>query len=371
MSVAHHHGLLPANRYVINHDIMNCTAEGVAGNHLYSARALGMSEPWDLIQLHPTLKPLFATIKRHYHKIGLPFSENVIWDLDLNQLGAHIGFEPSVFYFGPHECRYWGDRAWLEAVEYINSKNNFMMLAKQLGVEVPVTECFLQVSDITEFDIQRFQYPCYLKAAVSVAGVGIYRCADSAGMKLAIGQFEPDVPVQVQEEVDAVSFLNLQYHVVAGQAHHLAATEQILDGYAHQGNRCPASFEPWHIVDPMADWLVQRGMKGIFAFDVAVVQTDRGLRFSAIECNPRFNGASYPTSIAQKLDIPEWNAVTLATSHRTLEDIDLLGLEYNHRNGEGVIMVNWGTVLVGKVMFLIAGSEERQDDLLMELKSRL
>ena len=371
MSVAHQHGLLPANRYVINHDIMNCTADGVAGNHLYSGRALGLSEPWDIIQLHPSLKPLYATIKRHYHKIGLTFSESVIWDLNLHELGAHIGFEPSVFFFGPHECRYWGDRSWLDTVDYINSKNNFMTLAKQLGVEVPMTECFSKLSDITGSDIERFQYPCYLKAAVSVSGVGIYRCDDSKEMKQAIGEFTQDVPVQVQEEVEAVCFLNLQYHVIRGQAHHLAATEQILDGFAHQGNRFPASFEPWHIVDPMADWLVQEGMKGIFAFDVAVVQTDHGLRFCAIECNPRFNGASYPTSIAQKLDIPEWSAVTMPTVCRTLEEIDLLGLEYNHRQGEGIILVNWGTILVGKLVFLLAGSEEKQAELLMELKSRL
>jgi hypothetical protein len=175
----------------------------------------------------------------------------------------------------------------------------------------------------------------------------------------------------VQEEVLAESFLNLQYHVTNGEAHHLAATEQILDGFAHQGNCFPASYEPWHIVDPMAEWLVQQGIKGIFAFDVAVVQTDRGLRFTAIECNPRFNGASYPTAIAQKLDIPEWSAVSLSTGYRSLEQIDMLGLEYNHRTGQGIILVNWGTVQVGKLMFLLAGSEERQADLLMELKARL
>jgi hypothetical protein len=350
---------------------MNCTAEGVAGNRLYSGRALGLSEPWDIIQLHPQLEPLFPIIKKHYHRIGLSFSENVIWDLNLKEIGAHIGYEPSVFYFGPNECCYWGDSQWLDTAEYINSKNNFMTLAKQLGVDVPITECFARVGDITSADIERFVYPCYLKAAVSVAGVGIYRCDDGTAMRKAINSFDWYTPVQVQEEIVAESFLNIQYHVSNGVSHHLAITEQILDGFVHQGNRFPASHEPWHIVDPMANWLAEKGMKGIFAFDIAIVQTERGLRFPAIECNPRFNGASYPTSIAQKLDIPEWSAVTLSTDHRHLKDVDLLGLEYNHRTGEGVIMVNWGTVLVGKLMFLIAGSEERQSELLLELQSRL
>lgn len=371
MSVAYQHGLLPANRYVINHDIMNCTADGVTGNHLYSGRALGISEPWDIIQLHPDLEPLFPYIARHYQDIGLSFSGNVIWNLDPAELGAHIGFEPSVFYFGPHERRYWGDDKWLDIVEFINSKNNFMRVARELRMDVPETECFERLSDITPSHIEHFTYPCYLKAAVSVSGVGIYRCENKADMKRSIALYEEDIPVQVQTEVRAVSFLNMQYRVLNGKAVHLKVSEQILHGFAHQGNRVPASHEPWHITDPMAEWLVHHGMKGIFAFDVAIVQTEYGLRFAAIECNPRFNGASYPTLIAYKRDIPEWSAVSLATQYRTLKDIDLSGLQYDHSKGEGVILVNWGTVLVGKLVVLVAGSQEIQQRLLLELKSRL
>lgn len=69
-------------------------------------------------------------------------------------------------------------------------------------------------------------------------------------------------------------------------------------------------------------------MKGIFAFDVAVVQTDKGLRFPAIECNPRFNGATYPTLIAQKLGIREWSAFACATQQRDLEDIDISDIAF-------------------------------------------
>ena len=41
MSGEHSHGYLPAGRYIVNHDIMRCTADGVVGNDLYSGRALG------------------------------------------------------------------------------------------------------------------------------------------------------------------------------------------------------------------------------------------------------------------------------------------------------------------------------------------
>ena len=97
--------------------------------------------------------------------------------------------------------------------------------------------------------------------------------------------------------------------VIGNQVIRLAASEQIPHGFTHQGNRAPASHEPWDAVEPMAQGPKYQGMKGIFAIDVAVVQAQRGLRFPAIECNPGCNGATYPSMIAQKLDIPEWSAV--------------------------------------------------------------
>ena len=372
MSAAIDHGYLPTGKYVINHDIMNCTAGSVAGNYLYSGRALGLSEPWDIIQLHPQLKPLWGDITDHYKRIGLSHSENVIWDVGLKELGSHINHHPSVFYYGPNECRYWGDQDWLYAVEHINSKNNFIALAYDLGVDVPVTLCFDSVEYINIRKVlQRMNYPLYLKAAVSVAGVGIYRCENKHELFEAMSKFNSGVPVQIQEEIKTTTFLNLQYRIVGNDVLRLAASEQILDGCAHQGNRFPASHEPWRIVEPMAHWLKDNGMKGIFAFDVAVVQTDRGLRFPAIECNPRFNGASYPTMIAQKLDIPEWSAITLHARDRNLANLDLSGIEFDMKTGEGVIIVNWGTVLVGKLVILIAGSKTCQQNLEAELTARL
>jgi len=371
MSIGAGHGYLSSGRYIVNHDIMRCTADGVVGNHLYSGRALGLTEPDDYIQLNPQLKPLWRDITRHYRRIGLSHSENVIWDVDICELGLHKGFTPSVFYFGPQEARVWKDSAWVETVEYINSKNNFMALAEKLGIDVPQTRCYNSINEISELEIVSLNMPCYLKAAISVSGVGIYRCANREELRDAINKFDTNVPVQVQEEINTGVFLNMQYRVTGNRLLRLAASEQILDGCAHQGNRFPSNYEPWDAIEPMAQWLRDRGMKGIFAFDVAVVDTPDGLRFPAIECNPRFNGASYPTIIAQKLDIPEWTARSFTTRHRKLSDIDLSGIEYDMKTGEGVVIVNWGTLLEGKLVLLLAGSAEYQDALFNELKHRL
>ena len=371
MSAVLAHSYRPVGKYILNHDIMSATADGVVGNHLYSGRALGISSPQDIIQLHPDLHPLWTDILGHYRRIGLSHTEDVLWDLDLRELGAHINHQPSVFYFGPRESVYWGDNAWLQAVEYINSKNNFMALAEQLGVEVPRTLCFDSVTSIDSDAVGEMTFPCYIKAAVSVSGVGIYRCEDAAALKKAMSCFADDVPVQLQEELVTGTFLNLQYLVTDDMAIRLAASEQLLEGPAHQGNRMPVSIEPWAAVDVMADWLVERGMKGVFAFDVAVLESETGIRCPVIECNPRFNGASYPTLIAQKLGITSWSAVNMQTRHRTLADIDLGDIEYDDRTGEGAIIVNWGTVLAGKLMILMAGSRDYQDALQVELEARL
>ncbi|MCB2262043.1 MAG: ATP-grasp domain-containing protein [Candidatus Thiosymbion ectosymbiont of Robbea hypermnestra] len=361
--------LMPAR--IVNHDIMGCTAEGVVGNYLYSGRALGLTEPGDLLQLHPELRSQWSYIRDHYRRVGISHTEQIIWDVGQDALARYPEREVSVFYFGTDEHRVRPDAAWFRAVDFINSKNNFISLADRLGVPVPETLCFAQASDITPRRIATFPYPCYLKAAVSVSGVGIYRCGDSTELRAAIGRFEPGVPVQLQQEVATDCFLNLQYRITAYGLERLTATEQILDGCAHQGNRFPASHEPWERVEPMAKWLYREGMQGLFAFDVAVVQEKERTDYLVIECNPRFNGASYPTLIAHKLELGHWQARAFATRHRSLTFLELTDIEYNPRRGEGVILVNWGPILVGKTLFLIAGPEAAQQRLTWELQRRL
>jgi len=370
-AIALEQDLAPTPKIIHNHDIMHCTADGVVGNHLYSGRALGITQPWDKIQLHSDLKPLWNDITEHYDRIGLKHTRDVLWFLNSKQLGSHIGYKPSVFFFGPNEYENWGDFRWYNAVSFINSKNNFMQLATALGVDTPKTLCFDSISEVTSSKLEKVSYPCYLKAAISVAGVGIYRCLDEKELLVNLKKFSPQTPIQIQEEIQSNIFLNLQYRIINKTVYRLAASEQILNGYTHQGNRMPSSFEPWDQVDPMALWLKNNGMKGIFAFDLAVVKTDKGYRFPAIECNPRYNGASYPTLIAQKLGISEWSALTFDTEARDLSELDLSGIEYDRETGEGAILVNWGTILEGKLAILLAGPRPYQEALEQELYARL
>lgn len=69
--------------------------------------------------------------------------------------------------------------------------------------------------------------------------------------------------------------------------------------------------------------MVGNGMQGVFAFDIAVIDRPNGVEYLAIECNPRFNGASYPTAIAHKFGITHWMSRLFYTDHRSLRDLNL------------------------------------------------
>lgn len=366
---------------IFNHDIMHCTNDAVEGNYLYSGRVLGSTEPDDLIQLHPDLQPQWDIITAHYDRVGLTYSHHPIWDLSFDHLRLHPEYGVSVFIFGDalhgdDDDAHWfrdRNRKWQDTVEYINSKNDFIDLANKLKVPVPVTLCFEDKADCDLQDKQNpIPYPCYFKPAISVDGAGIYRCENETELKAAWAKLPPQISFQIQQEVVASTFLNMQYQVFDGEAKPYASTEQILRGFAHNGNRYPTPHQPWEMMQPMADWLVEQGIKGIFAFDVAVVPDNSGgCAYYAIECNPRFNGASYPTGIAKKLNIESWAGENFDTVYRSLGDIDLSGLEYDRDRGTGAIIVNWGSILVGKLSILMAGTIEQQEALREKLNLRL
>ncbi|MEO0739910.1 MAG: ATP-grasp domain-containing protein, partial [Cyanobacteria bacterium J06649_12] len=96
-----------------------------------------------------------------------------------------------------------------------------------------------------------------------------------------------------------------------------------------------------------------------------------GVRYLAIECNPRFNGSSYPTLVAHRMEISCWSSATYKTPWRSLQNVDLTDLTFDSTQGRGVILINWGTIKVGEISVLLAGSPVEQFVLDQELKARL
>lgn len=351
------------------HDILNCTHEEVSANHLYSGRGLGVTLPEDIIFIHPLLKPEWDDICAHYRRIGLEHTQNVVWDISYQRLAEYPNARACVFYFDESIHAHYPDEAWMKTVDFMNSKNNFIAISEELGVPVPVTKCFDCHTKVTDLD--ELPYPCYAKAAISVSGIGIYRCENRQELEQALEKFEDGVPVQIQEEILADTFLNMQYQIEDGKLQRYVCSEQVLDGYQHLGNRYPACSEPWEVIEPVAEWMLEQGMQGVFAMDVGVVKGEGGDRYVPIECNPRFNGASYPSAIAEKLGLESWFAKQTNTSHRRLSDIDLNGLEYDPQTRKGVIIFNWGCISEGKIGFLISGNDAEIEAFDSELAQRL
>lgn len=364
---------LEISKVIFNHDIMTCTDDSVTGNYLYSGRALGLTNHNDMIQLHPDLESQWSSIVEHYARIGLKHTYKVIWNVNFDILTDYSEYDLSVFIFDEYVNKTRPNTKFLQTVNALNSKNSFMKIANQLNIPVPQTFCYQSKNDI--YDLSLYPYPCYAKAAISVSGAGIYRCENSAKLAWALDQFDETVPLQIQEEIKTKVFLNMQYEITDEAAKPYAITEQILQGYVHQGNCYPSKYEKsWEDFNPLAEWMYQQGMKGIVAFDVAVVEEPQSnqLRFVAIECNPRFNGASYPSAIAKKLNINQWCSHIIQTKYRSLKQIDLTDIEFSPSTGKGIIIVNWGSILVGKLGIMIAAETiSEQSKLKQQLKERI
>lgn len=359
---------------IFNHDIMMSTLDSARGIHLFSGRAIALSHPGDKVQLHPDLATDWPAIQEHYERVGLAHGQDIVWNVDFDELIQQTSDQISVYFFGhafQHEehCAQLLrdlDSRWYQTVQYMNSKNNFVELADRLDVPVPSTECFNHRKELG--NLEAFSYPCYVKLAVSDHGVGIVRCENSEDLLEAIEEFPHNKPFQVQAEIQASAFLNLQYRVTPQGLEQILVSEQILDGCVHGGNRYPTLHQPWHIVDPMAKWMYDQGMKGTFGFDVAVVETPEGPKYLAIECNPRFNGSSYPTAISERLEIETWCSETVYTDCRQLADLDMTELEFDPITKTGVVLVNWGTIQAGKLTVLLAGSPEQQTNLSQRMR---
>ena len=363
------HGFLSSGKYIFNHGIAHSSDSGFVDNEFNSAQALGITESWDQIQLHPDLKPHWEAITRHYRRINLNHSCKVIWDMSRRHLGGHIGYEPSVFYYGKNEHQYWGDKKWLSTVNYINCRNNFIALAKELGVHVPKTVCFNRISEIDFDKLKDIGYPCYLKSTTS--NIKSYRCHSKAELIQAMKQFSNTKPVQVQAEINPLSIINLQYRVTENDVIRLAAIEYVPHTLSYKAYRVPAIHKPWRTVETLAYWLKEMGMQGIFSFKVAVVKTEFGLSYSVLKCTPHFKEVTYPALISQKLDIPEWMTLKISTKFNQLDDINIQDIEFNHQTSEGVIIVNWGGITNGELTLMLAGTEAHQKILAAKLEARL
>ena len=339
-------------------DIEDDFFDGIAA---HSGRAYALTNQRDTIMLPPSLKADFPYIRQHYRRIGLYTTDNIIWSYDHNHQAARelrLSHSYDTFLYNKAAHAVVKNGPLLEAVSLFDDKNRFMNWCTAHDFPTPRTDTYqpgqrpIRTSDS--------EGPWYVKEAISTNGMGVSR-ADT--WKDVMEVSDPMlVNYQVQEAIDADIFLNVQYFGnITGVATHIATTEQVLNGMKHIGNRYPASFDPRLVTNDVAQEAVHFNLRGVFAFDVAI--TPQG-KVYIIECNPRPNGATYPTGVTQRLSTQcGWTSIKLTgLNGLSLKRFDLKRFEFNPKTKTGLVVTLWGSPDVIGVVAI--GTKTQQDVLL-------
>ncbi len=366
--------------------------DGVLG---YESRALALGGADDVVILDPSLKGDFSAICEHYGRCKLSHCGEVVWSSTPDVLSDFAGaYEISVFLHTRELLPYTKDEERLKAVEFFVSKNNSIRWAREHETLTPETlfsNCGLCGKKCGQSS-SCLPLPVVVKPDESDSGVGIEQCKTQKEFKRAIANirdlFGPQAKFQVQESLpEDTTFLNLQFYGRDDTAEFVELTEQIMKGHAHFGNSTVDDKSPFWaaatIFAPLAKTMARKGLRGIFGLDVAAVPNSFGLgegtiEFYFVECNPRWNGASYPTRIAdlRKLNVPNWSATYVNFSAGTsakdlIKQLRKRGLEYNPQNKVGVVIFNWGPISSGKAGVMLIGSTEEQRALRQELSKAI
>ena len=345
--------------------------QNLPGVPVYAARVFASTHPQDVVVLPKETKDYYPWIQEHYDRIGLPVAREVVFG-GHDEVRRYPNHDLSVFYFGEAENAVRPDRRWRETAEYLNSKNNIVMLCQELGVGTPRTACISRPvgQDVDLVGLGQ-TFPFYVKVALSASGFGVWRCEGPEDFNKVVSRLR--VPYQVQEALpEGTKFLNVQYETgPQGSPVRGPITFQVLQGNTHSGNSFPTPYDAADIhavCDPVAKWATEHGMRGVFAFDVAATPDGK---FLLIECNPRWNGASYYSRVADKLGVSQWQSLNTGFKYRTFEGLHLpTGLAFSRAHGEGIIIVNWGCAGEGKLGIFVAGQPESRKELIVEFTER-
>lgn len=338
------------------------------GLALYAGRVFALSRTQDVVQLHKDLRPHMPWVKRHYSQAGIDVARAIIWDDSFSHVNMYGQMELSVFYFGEKAHAVRPDDRWFNTTRLFNSKNHFINTCQSIGIPTPQTKLYNSKCELG--DLNEMQYPLFFKLDVAVAGLGVMKCHCPKDLINALELIDVQQAFQIQEALaPSYVFKNVQFEVEAGELSFLALSDQLFDGFSHAGNRFyqqELSRDAQSAAQKLALYLYESGMKGVFAFDIAV---DHRGDFRFIECNPRYNGATYPTKVARRLGIHQWTSVSLKTPFTSFDQVSFSkDVQYDPEKKRGALVINWGTISKGDVGILLAGSQSEQACLHQELK---
>lgn len=330
---------------------------------LNSARALAIAVAGDRLQLDPRLKnETFPFLQEHLGEFGLATEAEIIWSVD-----PKVAMEYPKHYLSPYSFveafnAVRPDDRRRFATRMANDKNAFIAFCEAHGYPVPKTISSNRYAEPGTF--QNVKLPAYVKAARSAAGVSIFRCETVAELKYSAEKAGHDFQIQ-EEVVGVLAFQNVQYQTTKGATEHLATTDQLLNGYAHIGNRFPSAYDPRAITDPLSRAMASLGLKDVFAFDVAVTADQMFI----IECNARWNGSTAPTKAMARLGLTAWTACNVDTELESPLDIKLGDTAYSKAKGYGAIVLNTAFMRAdGKATVVLTGQPEAQAETYVKLR---
>jgi len=304
MATLHNHNLFPLASYWT--DLPQKAVDFQQNGHYYAGRQAVLTEADDTVQVHPELRPHYELMAQHLGNIGISVAQNVAYDTS-PAYGRNFDGPVSVYYFSElfHAVR--PDAARRAAAERFDNKNEFIGLAEELGLPVPPTQC---VNAERPLAMAQVRYPSFYKPITSSNGNGLALVADQPELERVLPP--PGVAYQVQRLMSGYHPASAQYIEADGQAHYLASTEQVIsEKYRHLGNRFPAQFDFRHVTDPMAQAMVDHGLKGVFGLDLLVNERRQAL---LLESNPRFTGASPGIFASRKLEVTRYLSKAMSTS---------------------------------------------------------
>ncbi len=375
---------------LLNHGVLEAypgdLLDDVAGVAYYGARVIASAYPGDVVQLHPDLEDSgqLKPILDHYRRVGLAVPDQFVFDESWAVKDNYPNLQLDAFYFGRKAHAAAPDQAFFDQVRLFNNKNHFIRECWKHGVPTPGTILFDKVDDfdLIEYNQDPLEYPVYVKAAVSASGMHVIACANEKGLLAAIEkmpQGDQDQGFQIQEGLpEGTKFLNMQYMEHPNGFTHGPLTLQKLDGNSHAGNIFPSGFnvdsvQP--ITDRIARMMSRLGMKRSWALDIAM-EPLRGVL--GIETNPRWNGCSYYSKVAERLDANHWEGQYVYPKNGDLRFIlrDPSDWEYNPSSGSGIVIINWGPILgtpgrlPPKLGLLVIGEPSQRQRLLETFEAR-
>lgn len=340
-------------------------------NKYYSDRgfAIGMGNENNVVLIEKSDAYVKDWMLSHFQEVGLGEKPNVcVGGINNFQLDNQSAKEFHPFIFYPDEHRFSPNMCWLNIVKRTDDKNSFSLLCSQMGVPIPKTLIVKNKIEIKDFD--SIPYPGVLKISTegSFTGRGVFFFNDQDELEKLLGKISDEIAFQIQEDLrpHEVTYLNLQYLKHNGKAKRLKMTDQILGGSGgkeHIGNIYNAKinvdyYEAWGICDRIAGYMADRGIRNIFAFDVAVIKRNGKIEYLMIECNPRYNGSSTPTIICSRLNYRgPWVSRPFAFNG-DISNIDLGDLAYNKNRKSGIVVHIASTARFGEISATIMARNE-------------